>query len=87
MIVTRPLTNTERARVLAKARKQRALEAFALDAKDHDDAVFAKPDPDDGNPGGAVICVAIAAAILTYRSGVLLTDRPSAPPQPARDDG
>jgi len=30
------------------------------DAKDHDDAVFARPDTDPGNPGGFVIDVAIA---------------------------
>jgi ribonuclease R len=31
-----------------------------IDAKDHDDAVFARPDTDPGNPGGFVIDVAIA---------------------------
>jgi ribonuclease R len=30
------------------------------DAKDHDDAVHAVPDPDPGNPGGYVVSVAIA---------------------------
>jgi ribonuclease R len=30
------------------------------DAKDHDDAVFARPDPDPKNPGGFIIDVAIA---------------------------
>jgi len=30
------------------------------DAKDHDDAVFARPDPDPGNPDGFIIDVAIA---------------------------
>jgi ribonuclease R len=30
------------------------------DAKDHDDAVHAVPDPDPGNPGGHVISIAIA---------------------------
>jgi ribonuclease R len=30
------------------------------DAKDHDDAVHAAPDPDRGNPGGHIITVAIA---------------------------
>ncbi len=29
-------------------------------AKDHDDAVFAEPDPDAGNPGGHIVYVAIA---------------------------
>ena len=31
-----------------------------VDAKDHDDAVFAEPDPDEGNPGGVIAYVAIA---------------------------
>ena len=30
------------------------------DAKDHDDAVYAIPDPDEHNPGGVVVTVAIA---------------------------
>ena len=30
------------------------------DAKDHDDAVYAEPDPDPGNPGGYRVIVAIA---------------------------
>ena len=30
------------------------------DAKDHDDAVYAEPDPDGKNPGGVVVTVAIA---------------------------
>ena len=30
------------------------------DAKDHDDAVFAEPDPDQKNPGGVIVSVAIA---------------------------
>ena len=30
------------------------------DAKDHDDAVFAEPDPDEKNPGGFIVTVAIA---------------------------
>ncbi|MDW6022783.1 ribonuclease R [Mesorhizobium sp. BAC0120] len=30
------------------------------DAKDHDDAVFAEPDPDERNPGGVIVTVAIA---------------------------
>ncbi|CCV14193.1 ribonuclease R [Mesorhizobium sp. STM 4661] len=38
------------------------------DAKDHDDAVFAIPDPDEKNPGGMVVTVAIAdvAAYINY---------------------
>jgi ribonuclease R len=30
------------------------------DAKDHDDAVYAEPDPDAENPGGFIVTVAIA---------------------------
>ncbi|THV25542.1 ribonuclease R [Peteryoungia ipomoeae] len=30
------------------------------DAKDHDDAVFAEPDPSEDNPGGVIVTVAIA---------------------------
>ena len=30
------------------------------DAKDHDDAVYAEPDTDPGNPGGHILTVAIA---------------------------
>ena len=30
------------------------------DAKDHDDAVFAEPDPTSKNPGGVIVTVAIA---------------------------
>jgi len=40
------------------------------DAKDHDDAVFATPDPDESNPGGVIATVAIAdvAAYVRYGS-------------------
>ena len=40
------------------------------DAKDHDDAVYAEPDPDEKNPGGFIATVAIAdvAAYVTPRS-------------------
>ena len=42
------------------------------DAKDHDDAVYAEPDPDPGNPGGFVLTVAIAdvAAYVRPRSAL-----------------
>ena len=30
------------------------------DARDHDDAVYAEPDPDEANPGGFIATVAIA---------------------------
>lgn len=42
------------------------------DAKDHDDAVFAISDPDEKNPGGVVVTVAIAdvAAYVRYGSAL-----------------
>jgi ribonuclease R len=42
------------------------------DAKDHDDAVFAEPDPDEKNPGGVVAIVAIADVAAYVRSGTAL---------------
>jgi ribonuclease R len=42
------------------------------DAKDHDDAVFAEPDPDNGNPGGVIVTVAIADVAAYVRSGSAL---------------
>ena len=42
------------------------------DAKDHDDAVFAEPDPDDKNPGGVIVTVAIADVAAYVRSGSAL---------------
>ena len=39
------------------------------DAKDHDDAVFAQPDPSPDNPGGHVILVAIADVAAYVRPG------------------
>ena len=41
-------------------RKRPLLTIDPADAKDHDDAVHAEPDPDPGNPGGHVVTVAIA---------------------------
>jgi ribonuclease R len=43
-----------------------------VDAKDHDDAVFARPDPDPGNPGGFIIDVAIADVAHYVRPGSAL---------------
>ena len=42
------------------------------DAKDHDDAVHAGPDPDEANPGGHIVTVAIAdvAAYITEGSAL-----------------
>ena len=42
------------------------------DAKDHDDAVFAQPDPSSDNPGGHVIFVAIADVAAYVRPGSAL---------------
>ncbi|MBX3577886.1 MAG: ribonuclease R [Rhizobiaceae bacterium] len=42
------------------------------DAKDHDDAVHAEPDPDDRNPGGFVVTVAIADVAAYVRPGSAL---------------
>lgn len=42
------------------------------DAKDHDDAVFAISDPDEKNPGGVVVTVAIADVAAYIRYGTAL---------------
>ena len=42
------------------------------DAKDHDDAVFARPDTDPNNPGGFIIDVAIADVAHYVRPGSAL---------------
>ncbi len=42
------------------------------DARDHDDAVWAGPDPDPGNPGGHVLWVAIADVAAHVRPGSAL---------------
>jgi ribonuclease R len=42
------------------------------DAKDHDDAVFATPDPDPANPGGVIATVAIADVAAYIRTGSAL---------------
>ena len=43
-----------------------------IDAKDHDDAVFARPDPDKNNRGGFIIDVAIADVAHYVRPGSAL---------------
>jgi ribonuclease R len=43
-----------------------------VDAKDHDDAVFARADTDAGNPGGFIIDVAIADVAYYVRPGSAL---------------
>lgn len=42
------------------------------DAKDHDDAVYAAPDDDPGNPGGFVLTIAIADVAAYVRPGTAL---------------
>ncbi|SFO91510.1 ribonuclease R [Tranquillimonas alkanivorans] len=42
------------------------------DARDHDDAVFAEPDPDPKNPGGHIVWVAIADVAHYVRPGSAL---------------
>jgi ribonuclease R len=42
------------------------------DARDHDDAVFAEADPDEHNPGGWIVWVAIADVAAYVRSGSAL---------------
>lgn len=42
------------------------------DAKDHDDAVYAEPDTDEKNPGGAIVTVAIADVAAYIHSGSAL---------------
>ncbi len=42
------------------------------DAKDHDDAVFAEPDPDPANQGGVIATVAIADVAAYIRAGSAL---------------
>ena len=41
-------------------------------AKDHDDAVYAEPDDDAGNPGGHIVFVAIADVAAYVRAGTAL---------------
>jgi len=43
-----------------------------VDAKDHDDAVHAAPDPDPANPGGHIVTVAIADVAHYVRPGSAL---------------
>ena len=42
------------------------------DAKDHDDAVYAEPDPDPANVGGVIATVAIADVAIYIRAGSAL---------------
>ncbi len=44
------------------------------DARDHDDAVFAHPDPEPKNPGGWIVWVAIADVAAYVRHGMALDE-------------
>ncbi len=77
--VFRPETiaETERARPASVAEREdwRAVPFVTIDppdAKDHDDAVFAAPDPDPANHGGHIIHVAIADVAAYVRPGTSL---------------
>ncbi len=50
-------------------RDQPLLTIDPADAKDHDDAVMAVPDPDPSNPGGVIVTVAIADVAWYIRPG------------------
>ena len=57
---------------LAGREDWRALPLITIDppdAKDHDDAVFAEPDPSPDNPGGMIVTVAIADVAALVRPG------------------
>ncbi len=45
-----------------------------VDARDHDDAVFAHPDPEPKNPGGWIVWVAIADVAAYVRHGMALDE-------------
>ncbi len=77
--VFRPETiaEAERAKLASVADREdwRAIPFVTIDppdAKDHDDAVFAAPDPDPANRGGHVIHVAIADVAAHVRPGTSL---------------
>ncbi len=53
-------------------RQLRLLTIDPPDAKDHDDAVNAEPDPDPANPGGFIVTVAIADVAAYVRPGSAL---------------
>ncbi len=53
-------------------RKEPLLTIDPADAKDHDDAVAATPDPDPKNPGGHIVTVAIADVASYVRPGSAL---------------
>jgi ribonuclease R len=68
------IAEAERARpaVMAHREDWRAIPLITIDpedAKDHDDAVHAEPDPDPANPGGFILRVAIADVAAYVVSG------------------
>lgn len=68
------LTEAERAKPAGLSGREdlRALPFVTIDpsdARDHDDAVFARPDDDPANPGGHVVWVAIADVAQYVRPG------------------
>ncbi len=71
------LAEAEKARQATMADRDdwRALPLVTIDppdAKDHDDAVHAEPDPNAENPGGFLVTVAIADVAAYVRPGTLL---------------
>ncbi|MEM1130849.1 MAG: ribonuclease R [Pseudomonadota bacterium] len=66
---------TARPAALGKRRDLRDMPLVTIDpadARDHDDAVFAEPETDPGNPGGHVVWVAIADVAHYVHSGTEL---------------
>jgi len=68
------LTEAERAQPMGLGGREdwRALQLVTIDppdARDHDDAVHAAPDPDPANPGGHILTVAIADVAAYVRPG------------------
>ncbi len=71
------IAEAERARPATMAHREdwRAIPLVTIDpvdAKDHDDAVHAEPDPDPANPGGFILRVAIADVAAYARPGAAL---------------
>ena len=73
----RPATLSGRESVREDWRKIQLVTIDPPDAKDHDDAVYAEPDPDPRNAGGHIVSVAIADVAHYVRPGSAL-DRAAA---------
>jgi ribonuclease R len=73
----RPATLSGRESVREDWRKIQFVTIDPPDAKDHDDAVYAEPDPDPRNAGGHIVSVAIADVAHYVRPGSAL-DRAAA---------